>query len=113
SQPMWIRIDGGRPFAFAGLYEIWHPRLADQMTTCTIVTTEPNQFMREIHDRMPVILSEDDCKRWIDPNFKDKTQLSGMLKPFDARRMEAQPVSTYVNSPLHEGRQCIEKVATA
>jgi len=110
NQPMWIRVGGGKPFAFAGLYEIWHPRMSDELRTCTIITTEANELLSGVHERMPVILTGQDCARWIDPGCTDKWKLLNMLKPFDAGEMEAVPVSTHVNSPLHEGRQCIEKV---
>ncbi|UCD27440.1 MAG: SOS response-associated peptidase [Planctomycetota bacterium] len=109
-QPMWIRVDGGRPFAFAGLYEIWHPGQDDEISSCTIITTEPNHLMRTIHHRMPVILPEQTRDRWLDPDLTDQAELLGMLKPFDARRMEVRPVSDYVNSTRHDGPRCIEQV---
>src|SRR5437660_14256 len=61
-QPWFIRRRDGEPLAFAGLWEIWHDRSlgddAPRVRTCTIITTEPNDLMRPIHDRMPVILPE-------------------------------------------------------
>jgi putative SOS response-associated peptidase YedK len=58
-QPMFIRVDGGQPFPFAGLFEVWHPGAEDETITCTIITTEPNELMKAIHERMPVILAEE------------------------------------------------------
>src|SRR3972149_6401159 len=64
-QPWRLRLPWGQPFAFAGL---WEPALADgQAATCTILTTEPNDLARAVHDRMPVIVRPEDYARWLDP----------------------------------------------
>ena len=55
-QPMWIGLKSRRPFAFAGLWEQWRPSEGEAIESCTILTTEPNEFMRPIHARMPVML---------------------------------------------------------
>jgi putative SOS response-associated peptidase YedK len=81
---------------------------ADKPTTCTIITTEPNELMRPIHDRMPVILPEEFHDRWLDPDLTDKDELQAMLQPFDAGRMEAYAVSPWVNSPTHDDPRCVE-----
>jgi putative SOS response-associated peptidase YedK len=58
-QPMYVRVDEGQPFAFAGLYELWHPGGDNGLMSRTIITTGPNELMKPIHDRMPVILPEE------------------------------------------------------
>jgi putative SOS response-associated peptidase YedK len=109
-QPMYVRVDGGRPFAFAGLYEVWHPGAEDETITCTIITTEPNELMRAIHNRMPVILAEQFHERWLDPDLTDRGELQAMLRPFDASRMDAYTVSSWVNSPTQDDARCIEQI---
>ena len=105
---MYIRVDGGEPFAFAGLYEVWHPGADDELMSCTIITTGPNELMKPIHDRMPVILPDECYERWLDPDFMDKSKLQEMLRPFDAKQMEAFPVSRFVNSPTNDDERCLE-----
>ena len=109
-QPMFVRVDGGKPFALAGLYEIWRPGSGDELASCTIITTQSNELMQTVHDRMPVILPFSICNRWLDPGLTDITELIFMLLPYEAERMDFYPVSVYVNSPGHDDPRCIEKV---
>ena len=84
---------------FAGLWERWHDRTTGgQVETCTIVTTEPNEPMAELHDRMPVILDPKDHDRWLDPSVPGAKEL---LRPYPAEWLEAVPVSTRVNNPAN------------
>lgn len=69
-QPMWIGMKDQRPFAFAGLWEQWHPPEGTPLETCTIITTEPNDLMVPIHHRMPVILPPTSYDQWLDPTFQ-------------------------------------------
>ena len=97
----------GSPFAFAGL---WEPTRVggDLSKTTTIITTNSNQLVEPIHDRMPVILIEEDYQRWLDVAEKEPEDLLSMLKPFPDDAMEAIEVSKAVNSPKNEGPDCIE-----
>jgi putative SOS response-associated peptidase YedK len=108
-QPFYITLKDERPFAFAGLAEHWH-RGGQVIDSCTIVTTEPNELMADIHDRMPVILSPDDYDLWLDPEFQGKDKLLSMLRPCAADGMTAYPVNTVVNSPKNEKAECVEPV---
>jgi putative SOS response-associated peptidase YedK len=108
-QPFFIRLKDDEPFAFAGLSEHWHQ--GDQVIdSATIITTEPNELMESIHDRMPVILSPDDYELWLEPDFHGQGKLLEMLRPYPAEDMEAFPVSTVVNNPRNESGECIEAV---
>lgn len=109
-QPMYIRVDGGAPFAFAGLYERWRLETPEALASCTIITTEPNMLLKPIHDRMPVILPREAYAAWLDPAQTDPAALAVLLKPFDADWMTAQPVSHHVNSPRHDDKQCIAAI---
>jgi putative SOS response-associated peptidase YedK len=101
--PHYIRMAKDRPFAFAGLWEFWH----DELESCTIVTTEANELMRPLHDRMPVILSEEQYDRWLDPKNENVAELESLLRPYPPNEMTAFPISTLVNSPRNESPECI------
>ena len=112
-QPSYIRLRDREPFAFAGLWERWAPREGTPgrvLETCTILTTSPNELMRPIHDRMPVILPPPDFDTWLDPRVHDEGALQALLGPFPADRMTATKVSTRVNSPRNDDAQCIQPV---
>ena len=66
-QPIYISLQDHQPFAFAGLWEHWKGANGTKIESCTIITTEANELLGEIHDRMPVILPEQDYDRWLDP----------------------------------------------
>ncbi len=86
------------PFAFAGLWEAW--KQGDEaVESCTIITTDANDFMRGIHDRMPVILQPDAHDEWLDPHNQDAARLNGLLRPYVGGALAAVPVSTIVNNP--------------
>jgi putative SOS response-associated peptidase YedK len=106
-QPFYIRLKDEHPFAFAGLAEHWH-RGEQTIDFCTIITTEPNRLMSDIHNRMPVILSPNDYDLWLDPEFEGKEKLLSMLRPCPADEMTACPVSTLLNNPRNENPECIE-----
>jgi len=106
-QPYLIRLPDDRPFAFAGLWESWEGPAHSYLESCTILTTEANAVVRPIHDRMPVIVAPADYGRWLDLHVQDAAQLTDLLRPFSSDTLEAIRVSPWVNSPAHEGPQCI------
>ena len=106
--PMYIRLEAGTPFAFAGLWEIWNSPDGSQVLSCAIITTEPNPLMAKIHNRMPVILPENSYSLWIQPGEADPKALSELLTPYPAVEMVAYPVSKLVNSPSNDLAACIE-----
>jgi putative SOS response-associated peptidase YedK len=111
-QPYFIRMKDDGVFAFAGLWERWKPdEQSEPIDTFTILTTTPNELMQSLHNRMPVILAKDDYARWLDRNNK-AADVADLLKPFDAGKMEAWPVSTKVNTPKNQGADLIEKIPT-
>ena len=104
-QPLLYEVDGGKPFAFAGLWEWWGgPEGKNEPAeSCTIITTDANELARQVHDRMPAILQEADYDRWL--ACEDVPLVS-----FPSDRMSAQPVSTYVSNVKNQGPACIEPV---
>ena len=108
--PMYIRLASGEPFAFAGLWESWRGAEDSMILSCTIITTTPNEFMAEIHNRMPVILPRGAYATWLDPAERNPDQLQELLKPYPAEQMTAYPVSRIVNSPQNDTPDCIVPV---
>jgi len=109
--PQLYEIDGGKPFAFAGLWEQWWgPEKSDQppLESCTIITTDANDLARQVHDRMPVILDPPDYDAWLEPANQD---VAYMLDGIPPDRMTVRPVSTFVNNARNEGTECIAPLA--
>lgn len=105
-QPYFIRLRNDSPFGQAGLWERW-TRGEETIESCTILTTEANAAMSGLHDRMPVILSPRDYDLWLDPAVHEAERLAPLLRPYAGDDLIASPVSTRVNSPTHEGPQCL------
>jgi putative SOS response-associated peptidase YedK len=97
------------PFAFAGLWETWQN--GEEIRSCTIITTDANDLMNEIHHRMPVILPPEDYGMWLDPDFDEKEALTSLLKPYPADAMEAYPVSRRVNKPSNNEPSVVDPAA--
>jgi putative SOS response-associated peptidase YedK len=108
-QPYLIRRQDRLPFAFAGLWSSWRgPDSARPLETFTILTTGPNDLLRPLHDRMPVILDRSDFAAWLDPANRDAARLQALLAPAPAAGWEAVPVSRAVNNPANDTPECIE-----
>lgn len=108
-QPMFIYAADGDPFGLAGLWEIWQSADGSVIHSCTILTTEPNELMAEIHNRMPVIIHPDDYSMWLEPG-SNPDDAHHLLRPYESEKMAAYPVSTAVNSPQNDSPQLIEPV---
>ncbi len=85
-------------FAFAGLYNVWESPEGERIPTYTIVTTDANKKMEELHDRMPVILLKEEWKEWLDPDNHDTSALKELIRPFPGDAMDFHPVSRAVNN---------------
>jgi putative SOS response-associated peptidase YedK len=86
----------------AGLWDTWNAPDGSTIKTCALITTEPNELMAMIHDRMPVILHPRDYAKWLDPSPQTPDQLLPLIKPFPADVMDAYPVSTLVNKASND-----------
>ena len=109
--PYVIRHRDGSPLAFAGLWELWRPPDdpdAPPVRSCVIITTEANDVVAPIHDRMPVILPPAVWDRWLDPANDDLQAIKGLLVPAPSADFEVYPVSTRVNGVANEGPELIE-----
>lgn len=107
-RPHFFHLRDDRPFAFAGMWEAWEGPDHSMLETCAIITTEPNELMRPIHNRMPVILPPVAYAAWLNPAILEPRRLASLLVPYAGNDLRAYAVSSFVNSPGHESPQCIE-----
>jgi putative SOS response-associated peptidase YedK len=107
-QPWLIRLKDEPGFAMAGLWESWTPPAGPALHTCALLTTEANDLMRPIHDRMPVILHRADFEQWLTTPPDAAPGLRNLLRPYSADLMTAWPVSPLVNTPHNDGPQLAE-----
>ena len=111
-RPHRIILKNKELFGFAGLWDTWKSPSGEIVSSCTIITTTPNELMASIHNRMPVILSRDSERVWLDQGIVDSNLLKSLLFPYPAELMLAYEVSSLVNSPKNNGPECLEPVAS-
>lgn len=107
-QPYFIHRRDDEPFAFAGLWESWHRDGQEPIESCTILTTDANPTLSQLHDRMPVILPEEEYDRWLDPQLREPSLIQPLLAPWAGDDLMLTPVSTLVNSPRNDSPACLE-----
>ncbi len=109
-QPYYFYLKDKEVFGFAGLWEEWTDKESGEITqTCTIITTEANEILEPIHDRMPVILREENYSEWLDEREKDTHHLEEFFVPFPGEKMDSYPVSRDVNNPGNNSAELIKK----
>ena len=107
-QPVYIRLKSQKPFALAGLWEIWQADgMEESLRSCTIITCPPNAVLADIHHRMPVILPQAAYGEWLTPDERSRDALQPLLVPYADEEMEAYPVSRFVNRPTNDSPECI------
>jgi len=107
-QPYWIGRPGRVLFAFAGLWERWQGEGAEPIESFTIITTDANDAISGLHDRMPAILDPAQYDAWLDPANEDAGALSDMLDPAPVKMLEFHPVGTRINSPKNDDPSLLE-----
>jgi putative SOS response-associated peptidase YedK len=110
-QPYSIGMADDSLFAFAGLWDSWEDPSRGLIKSCTILTTKANALLKDLHDRMPVILTPDDYDRWLDPGITQPSKIDDLLRPCDPRLMRFYPVSASVNRVENDGPECAEETA--
>ena len=107
-QPYYFQLAERQPFAFAGLWERWQ---GDEtpLETCTILTTQANELLQPVHDRMPVIISPEHYSQWLDSTTTAEA-LQQLLHPYDASAMQGYTVSTAVNKPTNDTPECVNSL---
>ncbi len=109
--PMRILLKSREPFAFAGLWDLWKDPDGDELLSFTIITTQANDLIKGIHERMPVILAPEEEEIWLNAGSDQTDRLLSLLDPYPAKAMDVYEVSTAVNSPSNDRPECIEAVA--
>lgn len=112
-RPYHIEPVGSEVFALAGLWSPWKQADTEAVESFTILTCAPNEVMKPIHDRMPVILPMDALDAWLDPKIDDVEIVSAMLRPASPRSMSALLVSNHVNNPRNDDPRCIHPATAA
>lgn len=107
--PYRIFLKNEEIFSMAGIWETWYDAEKRPVHTFSILTTTPNELMKDIHDRMPVILPREFESVWL--NEPDDQKLKELLHPFNADKMDAYPVSGQVNSPANNGPELVVPVS--
>jgi putative SOS response-associated peptidase YedK len=106
-QPYAIAMKDGSPFAIGGLWENWKdPTSGEWVRTFAIITTDANELVAEIHDRMPLILAPADYVRWL----SDELDPGDLMRPFPAKPMRMWPISTRVNKPENDDPSIVEPI---
>jgi putative SOS response-associated peptidase YedK len=106
--PVYVRLKPTQPFGFAGLHNVWQSPDGSAIPTCTIITTEANDLLMSIHDRMPVILPRGEKEDiWLDPLWQNQDEILSLLRPYPPEEMELYPVSRKVNSPGYDSSENI------
>ncbi len=110
-QPLAIALKTGGPYAFAGLWDRWRdPNAAEPLETFTIITTDPNELMERLHERMPVILEPKDYHRWLTPGDPAQPPVD-LLRPYPAEQMTAWKVDRKVGNVRNDDEGCIASLA--
>ena len=106
-QPYAIAMKTGESFGIAGIWENWkEPASGEWIRTFAVITTDANELVEEIHDRMPVILHRFDYSRWLG----DEPHPNELLRPFPANLMRMWPISTRVNKPENDDPSIVEPI---
>ena len=112
-QPYFIRLKEERIFAFAGLWEHWKAADGEVIESCTILTTEPNKLIGELHDRMPVILAEKDWPKWLGEQPTSEQDLLALLRPCRDEDLKIWPVDKMVGNVKNNGPQLVLPVLSS
>jgi putative SOS response-associated peptidase YedK len=104
--PFYVYLKNEEPFGLAGLWDTWKKPDGSLLESFTIITTEPNDFMRHIHRRMPLILHREDEEKWLVCAANDFDKVQSLVKPFPADIMAAHEVSRRVNNPKYDAPEC-------
>lgn len=107
-QPYRILLKNQPIFSMAGLWEGWTSPEGKEIKSCTIITTDPNELMIDIYDRMPMILSVEDEYKWLDKG-KSVEELKAMLQPFPMECMRVYPVSKDVGNVKNQNEDLIKE----
>jgi putative SOS response-associated peptidase YedK len=106
-KPFYIRPKQIDIFSFAGVWEAWKDSDNNEWKTYSIVTTEPNEEISSVHNRMPAILQQEDEASWLKPSKVTRDDVEPLLRPFDDNELEMYEVSSDVNATQHNDAKLI------
>ena len=106
--PYFIKVSDQPIISFAGIYDHWYTEQGYAILSFAIITTDANEFVNPIHDRMPVILTEINIEGWLDLDTSNDI-ITKMMKPFEGK-MQAYTVSSQVNNPRNKSEECIKEI---
>lgn len=109
-QPYYFRFKDERLFGFAGLWDRWSGQDGEVIESCTILTTEANEVVTPVHDRMPVILHPDTYELWLNADSRNAGSLKELLQPFPESEMICYPVSAQINNPQAQGGNLVARL---
>jgi putative SOS response-associated peptidase YedK len=111
-QPYFFHLPSGEPFAFAGLWEIWEgkeaPPEAAPYKSCTIITTDASEAVKDVHNRMPLILKPESYDEWLNPETKQPDRIEQIMKSGFVSDLKCYPVSKLVNQVGNNKKECME-----
>jgi putative SOS response-associated peptidase YedK len=107
-QAFYFQMKDGRAFAFAGIWDRWR-RNETTIKSCAIITTDANELLEPVHDRMPVILPEDKYELWLNEEVAP-AELKKLLEPYSSEQMQSYPVSSQVNHADVDNEELIKRV---
>jgi putative SOS response-associated peptidase YedK len=111
-QPHFFQLADRKPFGFAGLWEIWQSPDGSEVRSCTIITTQPNQLIVPVHNRMPVIVKQNDISSWLTQDEIQPSSVSHILTAYPDHLMRSSLVSMAVNNPANDSPACIQPINT-
>jgi putative SOS response-associated peptidase YedK len=107
SQPYYFHLEEKKPFALAGIWEIWHAPDGSELWSTAIITCEANDILKPVHDRMPVIFDKNQMFTWLED--RSQKELVEMMQPYSSEKMKSYMVGKAVNSPFNDTPECIEE----
>jgi len=105
--PHYIHLRDGDIMSLAGLWETWKSPEGERLETCTILTTAANSLLKPLHDRMPVVLHNEEFNLWFNRDVDDINLLAELFHSYPSDRLEEHIVSKKVNSPSNDSPECI------
>lgn len=106
-QPYYIHLKNNGLFSFAGLWESWQNAEGKELKSYSIITTAPNKQIARIHERMPVMLHQEEEAAWLEPSLISRESLEPLLRPYEDDLLEMYEVSEAVNSPKNNDERLI------
>jgi putative SOS response-associated peptidase YedK len=107
-QPVYIHPVNKEVMAIAGIWEQWHSDDGSEIESVSLLTTSPNERIKDIHNRMPVIIEQPDYSTWLDPSLEKGDVLFHLMRPIGSDFLDSYPVSTLVNNPRNDVAEVLE-----